>query len=76
MKNCLPPSGRQNIEKVCFYDEISSELDLRSYSEIMCSLGDFNGHGGNCVEGFEGAHIENETGKSNWKEEDCWSSVM
>ena len=31
-----------------FYDEIASEWDLGSSSEIIVSLGNFNGHVGMC----------------------------
>ena len=47
---------------------------LGSSSEIIVSLGDFNGHVGKCAEGFEGVHEGNGVGKRN--AEDCWSFVM
>ena len=49
-----PQSGRPDTEKVLFYDEMASDLDLGSSSKIIVSLGDFNGHVGKCAEGFEG----------------------
>ena len=70
-----PQSGRPHAKKVRFYDEIGSECDLGSSSEIIVSLGDFNGHVGKCAEGFEGVHGERVLGKEMQKE-DCWSSVM
>ena len=63
-----PQSGRPDAEKVRFYDEMGSEWDLGSCSEIIVSLGDFNGHVGNlgkCAEGFEGVHGGNGVGKRN-----------
>ena len=39
-----PQSGRPDAEIVRFYDEMGSEWDLGSSSEIIVSLGDFNGH--------------------------------
>ena len=39
-----PQSGRTDAEKVHFYDEMGSEWDLGSSSEIIVSLGDFHGH--------------------------------
>ena len=51
-----PQSGRPDAEKVRFYDEMGSEWDLGSSSEIIVSLGDFNGHVGKYAEGFEGMH--------------------
>ena len=50
-----PQSGRPDTEKVRFYDEMASERDLGSSSEII-SLGNFNGHVGKYAEGFEGMH--------------------
>ena len=60
-----PQSGRPDAEKVYFYDEMGSEWDLGSSSEIIVSLGDFNGHVGKCAEGFEGVHRGNGVGKRN-----------
>ena len=70
-----PQSGRTNAEKVYFYDEMGSEWDLGSSSEIIVSLGDFNGHVGKYAEGFEGVHRGMVLGKEMQKE-DCWSFVM
>ena len=58
-------SGRPDPENVHFYDEMESEWDLGSSSEIIASLGDFNGHVGKCAEGFEGVHQGNGVGKRN-----------
>ena len=65
-----PQSGRPDAEKVRFYDEMGSS------SEIIVSLGDFNGHVGKYAEGFEGVHGGNSVGKKMQKEEVCWSFVM
>ena len=41
MRNAYgPQSGRPDAEKVHFYDEMGSEWDLGSSSEIIVSLGD------------------------------------
>ena len=47
-----PESGRPDAEKVRFYDEMGSS------SEIIVSVGDFNGYVGKYAEGFEGVHGE------------------
>ena len=47
-----PQSGRPDTEKVRFYDEMASEWDLGSSSEIIVSLGNFNGYVGKCAERF------------------------
>ena len=60
-----PQSGRPDAEKVHFYDEMVSEWDLGSSSEIIVSLEDFNGHVGKYAEGFEGVHRGNGVGKRN-----------
>ena len=60
-----PQSGRTDAEKVYFYDEVGSEWDLGSSSEIIVSLGNFNGHVGKCAEGFESVHGEDGVGKRN-----------
>ena len=72
-----PQSGTPDTEKEHFYDEMVSEWDLRSSSEIIVSLGDFNKHVGKCAEDFGGVH-EGGIGKGTvlQKEKDCWSSVM
>ena len=44
---------------------MGSEWDLGSSSEIIVSLGDFNGHVGKYAEGFEGVHRGNGVGKGN-----------
>ena len=44
-----PQSRRPDTEKVRFYDEMASEWDFRSSSEIIISLRDFNGHVGNVL---------------------------
>ena len=49
--------------KVCFYDEMASEWDFGSSSEIIVSLGVFNGHVGKCAKGFEGIREGNVLGK-------------
>ena len=51
-----PQKGTPDSEKVCFYDEMASEWDLGSSSEMIISLADFNGYVAKCAEGFEGVH--------------------
>ena len=60
-----PQSGRPDAEKVQFYNEMGSEWDLGSSSEIIVSLGNFNGHVGKCAEGFESVHGGNGVRKRN-----------
>ena len=71
-----PQSGRPDAEKVRFYDEMGSEWDLVSSSEIIVFLGDFNVHVGKGAEGFDGVHGGMVLGKEMQKEEDCWSFVI
>ena len=60
-----PQSRRPDAEKIRFYDEMGNEWDFGSSSEIIVSLGDFDGHVGKCAEGFEGLHGGNSIGKRN-----------
>ena len=55
-----------------------SKWDLGRSSEIIVSLGDFNGHVGKYAEGFEGVHGGGGMvlRKEMLKEEDCWGFVM
>ena len=67
-----PQSRRPDAEKVCFYDEMGSKWDLESCSQIIVSLGDFNGHVLRVLKAYTGGMI---LGKEMQKE-DCWSFVM
>ena len=57
-----PRSERPDAEKVYFYDEMATEWDFGSSSEIF---GGFQWTCGDCVEGFEGVHGGNGIGKRN-----------
>ena len=49
-----PQSGRTCAEKERFYDDLGSEWDLHSMGELVLGMGDFNGHVGKRIEGYEG----------------------
>ena len=51
-----PQSGRSGEEKLHFYDELASEWILRNTGEMVLALGDYNGHVGKQVDGYEGVH--------------------
>ena len=70
-----PQCGKPDTEKVRFHDEMASEWDFGSSSEIIVSLENFNGNVEKCAKGFEGVQGGNGIGKRN-AEEDCWSFVM
>ena len=54
---CISATKRKTRHrKSSFYDEMASEWEFGSSSEIIVSLGYFNGHVGKCAEGFEGVH--------------------
>ena len=53
---CAPQSGKPDPEKERFYEEMAREWSVANENELMLGLGDFNGHVGKCVEGFEGIH--------------------
>ena len=50
-----------------FYDELAGEYELQNPSEVVCEQGDFNGHVGKEIEGFEGDHGGNGIGQRNAK---------
>ena len=43
-------------EKEHFYDDLRSEWDLHRMGELVLGMGDFNGHVGKWIEGYEGMH--------------------
>ena len=54
-----------------------SEWDLASSSEVIISLGNFNGHVGKSAEGFLKMYTGGMVlGKKIQKEENCWSFMM
>ena len=60
-----PQAKRPLEEKHRFYDELAGEYELQNPSEVVFGLGDFNGHVGEEIEGFEGVHGGNGIGKRN-----------
>ena len=58
-------AGRPLEEKHRFYDELAGEYELQNPSKVVFLLGDFNGHVGKEIEGFEGVHGRNGIGKRN-----------
>ena len=43
-------------EKQSFYDELNSEWNIHSVGDLVMCLGDFNGHIGRHIDGFDGVH--------------------
>ncbi|XP_068684483.1 uncharacterized protein [Montipora foliosa] len=60
-----PQSGRTGAEKERFYDDLRSEWDLHNMGELVLGMGDFNGHVGKRIEGFEGVYGGNGVGERN-----------
>ena len=60
-----PHSGRMSVKKEHFYDDLRSEWDLHSVGELVLGMGDFNGHVGKRIEGYEGVHGGNGIGERN-----------
>ena len=58
-------AGRLLEEKHRFYDKLAGEYKLQNPSDVVFKLGDFNGHVGEEIEGFEGVHGGNEIGQRN-----------
>ena len=57
-----PQSGRSEEEKDSFYDDLSAEVQSRMGNCII--LGDFNGHVGTSVDGYDGIHGGTGMGKT------------
>ena len=60
-----PQSGRTVAEKEHFYDDFRSEWDLHNVGELALGMGDFNGHFGKQIEGYEDVHGGNGMGERN-----------
>ena len=60
-----PQAGTPLEEKHRFYDDLASEYELHNPSEVVFGLGDFNGHVGEEIEGFEGIYGGNGIGQRN-----------
>ena len=58
-------SGKTSAEKEHFYNDLRSEWDLHSVGELVLGMGDFNGHVGKRIEGYEGVHGGNGIGERN-----------
>ena len=58
-------------EKEHFYDDLRSEWDLHRMGELVLGMGDFNGHVGKWIEGYEVCMEEMELGREIWKERCC-----
>ena len=63
-----PQSGRMGTEKERFYDDLRSEWDLHNMGELVLGMGDFNGHVGKWIEGYEVVHAGNRIGERNAEE--------
>ena len=49
-------SGRSLEENQSFYDKLKCEWDMHSADDLVMCLGDFNGHVGMHIDGFDGVH--------------------
>uniref|UniRef100_A0A0L8FZ88 Endonuclease/exonuclease/phosphatase domain-containing protein n=1 Tax=Octopus bimaculoides TaxID=37653 RepID=A0A0L8FZ88_OCTBM len=58
-------SGRGIAEKGQFFDGMANEWDLHKVDELVLGMGDFNGHVGKWIQGFEGVHGGNGIGERN-----------
>ena len=51
-----PKVGKSDSKKDQFYNDTASKWDLQNLGEVVLSMGDFNGHVGRRIDGFEGVH--------------------
>ena len=58
-----PQAGRPIEEKFRFYDELVGKCKSQNPGEQVFRQGDFNGHVGEEIKGFEGVHGGNGIGK-------------
>ena len=52
-------------EKQSFYDELKFNLDIHSADDLVMCLGDYNGHLGGHIDGFDGVHEGHGVGQRN-----------
>ena len=52
-------------ERYKFYDKLAGDYELQKPSEMVFGMGDFNGHFGEEIEGFEGVYGGNGIGLRN-----------
>ena len=60
-----PQCGRSMSKKEKFYEEMARGCKVENANEVLICLGDFNGHIGKKVDGFEGVHGGFGIGKRN-----------
>ena len=53
--------------KDCFYDQLKCVWDMHSADDLFMCLGDFNGHVGRHIDGFDVGH-----GVGDWNLEECY----
>ena len=63
-----PHSGRSLEEEQSFYDKLKCEWDVHSAVDLVMCLGDFSGHVGRHMDGFDGIHGEYGAGQRNLEE--------
>ena len=60
-----PKCGKSMSEKEKFYEEMAKGCEVENENEVLICLGDFNGHIGKEVDGFEGVREGFGIGKRN-----------
>ena len=62
---CTPQTGRSLVDKQSFYDALKCEWDMHSAEDLVMCLGDFNGHVGRHIVGFDGVNGQLGVGQRN-----------
>ena len=62
-----PQHGRCLKENQSFYDELKCVWDMHSADDLIMCLGDFNGHVGMHIDGFDGVHRGYGVGQRNFE---------
>ena len=61
----VPQSGKRLEEKQSTHDELKRESDMHSADDLVMCLGDFDGHVGIHIDGFDGMHGGYDVGQKN-----------
>ena len=62
-----PQVGKSECEKDQFYNDMTNEWHFQSAGEVFLDPGDFNGHVGRRIDGFEGVRGGYRIGKRNFE---------
>ena len=65
IRGYAPQNGRSLEEKQSFFGMLKCVCDMHSADDLVMCQGDFNGHVGRHIDGFEGVHGGYDVGQRN-----------